>query len=109
MTRTVTQEKAFRLLLVIHAFIRERKFPPTVRELMALGNLHSTCTISYHLAILEQQGSIMRIPKFARSITITNKGRRLIRARQARDVVASGAMSGGTQPAFTAQLDNAKK
>jgi repressor LexA len=48
------------ILDVIHASVRERGYPPTIREIAALVGLASPSTVAHHLDVLEERGLIRR-------------------------------------------------
>ncbi len=59
-----------RVLAFLRDYIAARGFPPTVREIAAAAGLSSTSVASYHLAALEAEGRIQRIPGRSRAIRI---------------------------------------
>lgn len=68
-----------RLLRAIHSFMLEHGYSPTIRELVPLINVRSTCSVSYHLKWLQQAGMIHRPDNHsARTITITELGAQAI-------------------------------
>jgi len=52
-------------------------FPPTVRELKDEVGYHSTSAMAYRLDLCERLGLIQRVPRLARSVTLTAAGRAL--------------------------------
>ncbi len=54
----------------IHKSVRERGFPPTVREIGERLGLRSSCTVQRHLEALEKKGYIKRDRTKARSMEI---------------------------------------
>lgn len=52
-------------------------FPPTVRELKDEVGYHSTAAMAYRLDVCEKLGLIRRVPRLARSVTLTPSGRAL--------------------------------
>ena len=53
-------------------------YPPSYREIATSCEIASTSTVHYHLSVLEQMGYISRVVTQARTIRITNKGRRYL-------------------------------
>jgi len=62
-------------LLFIAKNIRERGYPPSIREMGRKFDMQSTNAISDKLSILERKGYITREVKAARGIALTEKGR----------------------------------
>jgi repressor LexA len=54
----------------IHEILREKGYPPTVREIGARLGLRSSCTVQRHLEALERKGYIKRDRTKARSVEI---------------------------------------
>jgi len=54
--------------------IRQRGYPPTVREICDAVNLSSTSTVHAHLESLERKGYIKRSPSQKRSVEILEEG-----------------------------------
>lgn len=59
-----------RMLSLIHAYLTERGYPPSFRELAKCNGGTSTNAVSDALKILERKGYIRRDPKVARGIVI---------------------------------------
>ena len=60
-------------LAVLHAIrdsVETHGYPPTVRELATAVGLASTDSVTFHLAHLERDGWIRRIPGSPRAISI---------------------------------------
>ncbi len=66
-------EKQQQILDIIHKMIQQRGQAPTVREIGALVNLSSSCTVKKHLDSLEAKGFIKR-DRYKRSITLMEGG-----------------------------------
>ncbi len=64
-------------------------FPPTVRELQDEVGYHSTSAMAYRLDICERLGLIRRVPRLARSLTLTPAGRALAGLPSEPDVSAA--------------------
>ena len=54
----------------IHQIVREKGYPPTVREIGQRLGLRSSCTVQRHLEALERKGYIKRDRTKARSVEI---------------------------------------
>ncbi|GIE87499.1 transcriptional repressor LexA [Actinoplanes regularis] len=59
-----------RILTVIRDSVRERGFPPTVREIGAAVGLVSPSSVAYHLKVLEQHGLLRRQPHGSRAVDV---------------------------------------
>ncbi|HEY5488980.1 MAG TPA: transcriptional repressor LexA [Candidatus Limnocylindrales bacterium] len=57
----------------IAATVRERGYPPTVREIAAAVDLASTSAVHHHLEALEREGLIERGGSHSRAITLTSQ------------------------------------
>lgn len=65
-------------------------FPPTVRELQEEVGYHSTAAMAYRLDVCERLGLIRRVPRLARSVTLTSAGRALAGLPSEREGSAAG-------------------
>ena len=65
-------------------------FPPTVRELKDEVGYHSTAAMAYRLDVCERLGLIRRVPRLARSVTLTPAGRALAGLPSEREGSAAG-------------------
>lgn len=63
-------EKRFETLSVIRDFFRKNGYSPTVQEIRKGCHSNSMATIQYHLAALEREGHIQRIPGISRNIRL---------------------------------------
>lgn len=54
----------------IQAYIRQRGYPPSVREIAAAVNLKSPSTVHFHLKAMEAAGVVSRGEGKTRSITL---------------------------------------
>lgn len=83
-------ERQEAVLVAIHSSIVVRGFPPTIRELGKLLDIASTNGVSDHLTALCKKGLIERGPdRVNRSLTMTDRGLRYVRAMLPPAVVAS--------------------
>ncbi|MBG0562743.1 transcriptional repressor LexA [Actinoplanes aureus] len=64
---TVRQE---RILAVIRDSVRDRGYPPTVREIGAAVGLVSPSSVSHHLKVLERHGLLRRRPNESRAVDV---------------------------------------
>ncbi|MBB2944353.1 repressor LexA [Actinoplanes lutulentus] len=62
--------KQERILAVIHESIRDRGFPPTVREIGAAVGLVSPSSVTHHLKVLERHGLLRREPHGSRAVDV---------------------------------------
>lgn len=62
--------KQERILAVIRASIRDRGYPPTVREIGAAVGLVSPSSVSHHLKVLERHGLLRRQPHGSRAVDV---------------------------------------
>ncbi|MEU8658783.1 transcriptional repressor LexA [Actinoplanes philippinensis] len=62
--------RQLRILAVIEQWIRERGYPPTVREIGAAVGLVSPSSVSYQLGVLEKHGLIRRQPNNSRAVEL---------------------------------------
>ncbi|WP_305784326.1 transcriptional repressor LexA [Symbioplanes lichenis] len=59
-----------RILAVVAASIRERGYPPTMREIAARVGLRSPSTVAHHLQVLEQHGLLRRAAGSPRAVEL---------------------------------------
>ncbi|MEV0902013.1 transcriptional repressor LexA [Actinoplanes sp. NPDC049802] len=62
--------RQLRILAVIRDSVRERGYPPTVREIGAAVGLVSPSSVSYQLRVLEKYGLIRRQPNNSRAVEL---------------------------------------
>lgn len=62
--------KQQRILAVIRDSVRERGFPPTVREIGAAVGLVSPSSVAHHLKVLERHGLLRRKPHGSRAVDV---------------------------------------
>jgi repressor LexA len=72
MARTSAQDKQDAILDYIKREVRERGYPPSVREIGDAIGMSSTSTVHGHLSRLEKRGLIRRDPTKPRAIEITD-------------------------------------
>jgi len=66
--------KQQQILTVIRQSIRERGYPPTVREIGALVGLGSTSSVAHHLRVLERHGLFRRDAHGSRAVDVRGPG-----------------------------------
>lgn len=64
-------ERQRSILKFIHATVRERGYPPSVREICEAVNLSSPSTVHSHLSSLQKMGYLRRDPTKPRAIQVT--------------------------------------
>ncbi|AEV86437.1 LexA family transcriptional regulator [Actinoplanes sp. SE50] len=62
--------KQQRILTVIRDSVRDRGFPPTVREIGAAVGLVSPSSVAHHLKVLERHGLLRRQPNGSRAVDV---------------------------------------
>jgi len=62
-----------RIFKFIRAFIDDRGYAPTVRDILKGCNISSTAVVQHHLNILEREGHIHRDPEIFRSIQLPDR------------------------------------
>ncbi len=83
MGRVKTEERKLAILRYIYRYQQEHGTAPSVREIGEAMGLNSSSHSHRYLQQLEQAGLITRRPKVARSIRLTEAGRRLVESRPA--------------------------
>lgn len=69
-----TEMRQTEVLQFIYDKVKEKGYPPTVREIGEAIHLSSTSTVHGHLSRLEQNGMILRDPTKPRAIELTQLG-----------------------------------
>jgi repressor LexA len=69
--RTMLSSRQQRIIDFINRFYTEKRYPPTVREIVSACGISSTSVADYNLAILEREGYIRRHPGISRGIELT--------------------------------------
>ena len=65
-------DKKEELLKFIKNYVDDNGYPPTVREMCRAVKVNSTSTIAYHLARLEDEGSIRKNPNKNRALEVVD-------------------------------------
>ncbi len=76
--------------------LRERGYPPSVREIGAAVGLSSSSTVHAHLAQLEAKGFIKRDPARSRAIELVDKGLYARPSKEMLNVPLVGRVTAGT-------------
>lgn len=103
-------ERQERILEFIRAYLEEKHYPPTIREIGAAVGISSTSVVKYNLERLQQKGYIDRSDEISRGLRLKD-GPSLVPARRpegARTVPVRklGIISAGTPIAAVGQQDN---
>jgi repressor LexA len=67
-------ERQRRILIYLEDFIRQRGYPPSIRQIQTALGLSSTSVVDYNLTLLEKRNLIHREPHSSRSITMVARG-----------------------------------
>lgn len=70
----VISKTRLRVLNFIRAFLQERGYAPTVRDIARGCNISTSSVVQHHLNVLEKQGHIQRDPQVFRSIRLVETG-----------------------------------
>ncbi len=62
--------KQQKIIELIHQFLVDNGYPPTVREIVSGCGISSTSVVDYNLNVLEQEGYIRRHPEVSRGIEL---------------------------------------
>ena len=96
------------ILEFISSQMRDRGFPPSVREIGAEVGLTSPSTVHSHLATLQKAGYLRRDPSKPRAIEVrwdSNSGASDIERRPVRHVPLVGTVAAGTDVLATEQIE----
>ena len=91
----LTDRQSF-ILDVLKKLIAKNGYPPTVREIGEVANLHSPATIHFHLKKLEEKGYIKKDDKKNRTIEILVPNEYLEKDDKVVDVPLLGKVTAGT-------------
>jgi len=94
----VLSGKRLEILDYIGSCLRDRGYPPSVREIGKAVGLASTATVHSHLAVLQKEGFLQRDPTKPRAITVQYdpSSRSPISTGPVRSVPLVGAVAAGT-------------
>lgn len=90
------------VLEVVERAIRERGYPPSVREIGQALGLRSTSSVHFHLKALEQRGYIKRDGSLTRAITLQDKSSEVVRRGDTAYIPLVGRVAAG-EPIFAAE------
>ena len=98
MTETTVTDRQQAILEVIEAHMRERGYPPSVREIGEAVGLTSTSTVHAHLATLQRLGYLRRDPTKPRAIEVRwdPSSGAVVERRPVRHVPLVGDVAAGT-------------
>ena len=88
--------KQQQILDYMKAEVREKGYPPSVREICQAVGLKSTSTVHGHLARLEKKGLIRRNPTKPRAIEILDGSSNIAQSRELVQVPIVGNITAGT-------------
>jgi repressor LexA len=71
--------KQSRILDLLHQFLEDRGYPPTIRDIQKGCKISSTSVVEYNLRILEREGYLRRDREVSRGIELSGRGRRIMR------------------------------
>jgi len=101
-------ERQQAILEFISSQMRDRGYPPSVREIGAEVGLTSPSTVHSHLATLQKAGYLRRDPSKPRAIEVrwdSNSGASDIERRPVRHVPLVGSVAAGTDVLATEQIE----
>lgn len=84
------RERVGAMVVAIARHHAKHGYAPSVRELMVATGLASTSQVTRWLGICEQAGLVVRAPRTARAITLTEAGRALTGEPSAEALPAAG-------------------
>ena len=85
------------ILEFIREFIRDRAYPPTIREIQVGCNVSSTSVVDYNLHAMEKAGVLRRSREVSRANELLDtNGRRVIAGRNTRTIPILGFVTAGT-------------
>ena len=74
MPKTSSEKRQLRILRYIYETVKEKGYPPTVREICKAVDLSSTSTVHGHLARLVKNGFLEKDPTKPRAMEVTLAG-----------------------------------
>jgi SOS-response transcriptional repressor LexA len=63
------------ILAAIRDSVRDRGYPPSIREIGEAAGYHGTSGVAYQLSVLERKGFLRRQPGCQRALEVTEPGR----------------------------------
>src|SRR5258705_8888763 len=77
-------ERQKNILKYIEAYVDERGYPPSIREIGDQVGISSTSVVDYNLKVLEREGRIRRDREVSRGLELVGAGQRGLRQSQPR-------------------------
>ena len=68
-----TSPRRQQILIFIREFIDQKRYPPTIRDILHGCHISSPAVVQHHLKVLENLGHITREPGIRRSITLADR------------------------------------
>ena len=72
-------ERREQILHFIQEFGKEKRYSPSIREIMKGCKISSPAVVQHHLKILEREGHIAHVPEVSRSITLVDGNRQTVK------------------------------
>ena len=72
-------ERREQILHFIQEFNKEKRYSPSIREIMKGCKISSPAVVQHHLKILEREGHIAHVPEVSRSITLVDGNRQTVK------------------------------
>jgi len=76
---TRLSERRKQILYFIQEFNKEKRYSPSIREIMRGCKISSPAVVQHHLKVLERQGHIAHVPEVSRSITLVETNQKTLR------------------------------
>src|SRR5512139_417083 len=76
---TRLSERRKQILHFIQEFNKEKRYSPSIREIMQGCKISSPAVVQHHLKTLEREGHIAHVPEVSRSITLVQGDRQTVR------------------------------
>jgi repressor LexA len=76
---TRISERRKQILNFIQGFKKEKRYSPSIREIMRGCKISSPAVVQHHLKILEREGHIAHVPEVSRSITLVDSDRQTVK------------------------------
>jgi repressor LexA len=76
---TRISERRKQILNFIQGFKKEKRYSPSIREIMRGCKISSPAVVQHHLKILEREGHIAHVPDVSRSITLIDGDQQTVR------------------------------
>jgi repressor LexA len=76
---TRISERRKQILNFIQGFKKEKRYSPSIREIMRGCKISSPAVVQHHLKILEREGHIAHVPEVSRSITLVDSDKQTVK------------------------------